>query len=445
MKRNLISRLNFLKLSMASLASLPFISVAARTDQKRPPVNPGSAPRTRVKVTERYPQYKGHMEHTPYHHWRMDEESGVRIKQLTSSPKMHHHIYPEAPIFTPDSRFFVYTRRDAPDEPISYWLCEMDRWYLRRLTSETPVRGPVIAPDGDYFYYLWEKEPHKSILIRKNLWSGEREELIEADGVYDSYWLSIITPDGRYYCTSFVDNDGMAHIARFDLTDRSWKIIFSRPDIHNSHLQIEPGEGTDLLIQQNRGGRLDKQLSKARTGPDGTTLFLIDINGESYRPLPVGKPHTPDLQGHQCWVGKTGKILTTINGDRIVDEWRNYRLNYEIEIDGKKGNLICISEKRDKVSVVAGGQYFDHIVCTPDGKYFISDDLDGNIWMGLVRTGRYRRLCRSGSTIGGYQFTSEHPFFSPDGRYAFFNSTADGGYHIYVAAIPEEFLKSLET
>jgi len=428
MKSNWISRLDFFKLGFVSLVALPLSSIGARANNKKQPIKYNSAPGSQTQVKDKYPPGSAHRE---YMGWHSVEESGAEMGQLTSSPLIHQHIYPEAPIFTPDSRFFVYARRVSPDQPVSFWLCEVGTWRLFKITVEDPVTGPVISPDGDYFYYVWEQTPDKSILIRKHLWSGKREEWVVADGIGSIYWLGTISPEGRYYYSAFRDDNKMAHIIRFDLAGRTWKIIHSRTDIFNAHPQCEPGIGRDILIQHNRGGRLNKYGEPdPLVGPEGATLYLIDINGENYRPLSIGKPFTPRVQGHQCWLGETGKVLATLTED--------------IEINGKKGNLVTIAEGEEKPIVVAAGQYFWHVASSPDGNFFISDDREGNIYIGSVKTGKYRKLCCSDTILGARQYTHSHPFLSPDCQFAFFNSTSSGIPHIYCASVPEKFLKSLE-
>jgi hypothetical protein len=37
-------------------------------------------------------------------------DSGAKVTQLTSSALIHTNIYPEAPVFTPDARYFIYNR-----------------------------------------------------------------------------------------------------------------------------------------------------------------------------------------------------------------------------------------------------------------------------------------------------------------------------------------------
>jgi len=160
-------------------------------------------------------------------------------------------------------------------------------------------------------------------------------------------------------------------------------------------------------------------------------LYLIDPEGNNVCPLSIGKPHTPRVQGHQCWLGRTGRVPATLGGD--------------VEIDGKTGNLVTVAEGDNDPTVIAGGLYFWHVASSADGKYFICDNTPGNIYMGSVNTGKYRRLCRSDTILDACQYTHSHLFLSPDCRFAFFNSTRSGIAQIYAASIPEGFLESLES
>ncbi len=426
MRKTSLNRLDFLKLGSAAISALPLISageLAGKDDKsaaqaaKRSPDNP---------ARKKYPAGRAHQEHLG---WHTVEESGSEMGQLTGSPLIHENIYPEAPVFTPDSRFFVYARRSSADRPREYWLCETGSWRLFPLTDETPVSGPVVSPDGEYLYYVWSRESGESVLVRKNLWSGEREELIVADGLKRIYALGTMSPDGRYYATAARLPDRSTGIIRFDTVERSWKTIHSRIDIFNAHPQWDPGQRRDIMIQHNRGGSLNEFGEFApMVGPEGATLYLIDYKGDNVRPLHVGKPYTPSVQGHECWLGRTGKMLVTLTDD--------------VEFGGKKGNLVALEDGKDPV-IVAGGLYFWHVSSSPDGKYFVCDDTSGNIYIGLSATGQYRRLCQSETILGAQQYTHTHPFISPDCRYVFFNSTRTGIPQIYAASVPEEFLDSL--
>ena len=359
------------------------------------------------------------------------EETGAETVQLTSAPMIHSHIYPEAPIFTPDSRFFVYARFAGLDQPSEYWLCEVRSWRLYRLTHESPVSGPVVAPDGDHLYYVWERRQGVVVLVRLDLWSLLREEVAVAENVTSPYPLGTMSPDGRYYATRVFLLDGTAGILRFGVRQGRTQVIHSHPEIFNAHMQWEPGRGRDILIQHNRGGvRDDRGRLISLTGSEGATLYLIDAEGGNVRPLPIGQPHTPRIQGHQCWLGRTGKVIGTLGGD--------------FEREGKTGNLVTIAEGDQAPTILAGGPFFCHVSTSPDGRFFICDENpSGDVYVGSAETGRFRLLCRSGSVFGSPQYTHPHPFMSPDCRYAFFNSIRTGTPHIYACTIPDGFLEAL--
>ncbi len=203
-------------------------------------------------------------------------------------------------------------------------------------------------------------------------------------------------------------------------------------DIFNAHLQFEPGAGRDLLIQHNRGGALDEQGTIVRlVGDEGATFYLIDRAGGNLRRLNIGKPHSRPVQGHQVWLGPTGRILSTLvrrPGD-----------------DPDEGDLVAIGPGDDRPREVARGRAFDHVAVSPDGRYFVCDvNPTAEIVVGAVATGRVRVLCASHSSLGRPQYTHPHPFFSPDLRQVLFNSDRTGLGQIYMATVPEGFLASLD-
>ena len=359
------------------------------------------------------------------------EDSGAQVFQLTSAPLIHSHIYPESPVFTRDSRFFIYACFSSGGNTREYWLCEVGSWRLYQMTDEAPVSGPVISPDGEHVYYVWERSAEELVLVRRNLWSLRREEIAVARDVSRPYVLGTMSPDGRCYATRVMRADGTAGILRYDVVGGEARVIHQHPEIFNAHPQWEPGRGGDILIQHNRGGSLDGRGQVIRlVGPQGGALYLIDPEGENVRPLAIGTPHTPRIQGHQCWLGSAGRVLATLGED--------------FEREGKKGNLVTVAEGDDAPTVMSGGRYFCHVSAAPDGRYWICDENpSGDVYVGSSETGRHALLARSGSVFGSPQYTHPHPFMSPDGRYAFFNSIRSGVPHIYACTIPEGLLESL--
>lgn len=200
-----MKRLNFLRLGAASLVAWPLGSLSARathsdsaatTDRattstspklsdratRRPPsVANFPLPDTPAGEKLKYPPGPSHREHME---WFEVEESGALMGQITSSPLIHKHIYPEYNVFTSDGRFFIYHRRAAAEEKGNLWFCEVGTWRLYKIPQ--PDHSSYInisLNDPDYIYYLHKPVPKKNRLIRQNIWTGEREEIMAIDGL----------------------------------------------------------------------------------------------------------------------------------------------------------------------------------------------------------------------------------------------------------------------
>lgn len=401
------------------------------------PWRPGYRPRTQ--------SIAAHQESIPR---ETHPESGARVMQLTSAAFIHTHIYPESPIFTPDSRCFVYQRFLSIDQPREYWLCDLPTQQLRPLTDphrEPEVHGPIVTPDGKWFVYVSvpEAADARGLLEVRRLSLDEPERGSEVIGSIAGYTrpypLGTVTPDGRYYATcalipSMSEQPPLAGILVADLEARQITCIHQGADIFNAHPQFEPGRGHDLLIQHNRGGVLDRWGTIVRLvgEEEGATFYLIDREGANLRRLNIGKPYSRPVQGHQVWLGSTGRVLSTLSrrpGD-----------------DPHEGDLVSIGPGDARPTEVARGWAFDHIAVTTDGRYFVSDAKPrGEVVVGSIATGKVRVLCESGtSLLGRPQYVHTHPFFSPDRRHVLFNSDRSGLGQIYVSTVPEGFLESLD-
>jgi oligogalacturonide lyase len=354
-------------------------------------------------------------------------ESGAKITQLTSTALIHTNIYPESPVFTPDSRYFIYNRFASLDAPNSFWLCDTKTYQLRRLTDDAELSAPVISPDGEFMVYLRLADTGEWAIERLYLATLERETIVMVNDLRRPYPLGTISPDGRWFVTGGWLPDGEFGLLRVDLQNQSTSIIHQDPEILNPHMQFEPGRGRDLLVQHNRGGKLDDAGNIVRlVGEEGATFYLVDYEGQNVRRLAIGKPYSAPVQGHQCWIGKTGRILSTLVGDV------------------EAGNLVSIGEGEPAPTIVARGANFCHPNASHDGRWFVSDvSPTGEIMVGSIQTGRYRVLCQSGSSFGRPQYTHPHPFFSPDNRFVIFNSDRTGLPQIYLVEIPDGFLDSL--
>ncbi|RLE73904.1 MAG: hypothetical protein DRJ56_08440 [Thermoprotei archaeon] len=161
---------------------------------------------------------------------------------------------------------------------------------------------------------------------------------------------------------------------------------------------------------------------------------MIDRDGGSMRQLPVGRPYTAPITGHECWVGRTGEVVLTISLP-----WRK-----AVE----RGNVLAVRPGEASARVVSKGPPVCHISASRDGRFFIGDELGSlgkPIVVGSMRTGRRAVLCRTMTSAGSAQYMHPHPYMTADNHWVIFNSDRTGVPQLYAASVPDDFLDSLES
>ena len=362
-----------------------------------------------------------------------DPYSGATIWQMTSGVAIHHQIYGEVPYTDPSSRWLVYVKQRDTYGPVEVWRADLvRRWVTPVCDGVVGTRGMAVSPDQRWFYCVRGDEDDTFELVRTEIATLEQTSWTFTGPPFVRC-LGSASPDGDTYVTGTELEPGRYGIVRFDLSDGSREVIHEGPEIFNAHPQIEPGEGRLVLVQNNRGGEFDAQGRVLRSvGEIGANLYLIDIDGGNYQELPVGRPYTYPVQGHQCWIGTTGQILLT-DGPPVEEAV-------------EKGNLFAVAPGDEAARVVATGHCYCHPNASRDGRFFASDTRPGHlIVVGSLRTGRFRTLCHTRTSFGAPQFTHPHPYLTPDNAWVIYNSDRTGIPHVHAARVPEGLLEELDS
>ena len=363
----------------------------------------------------------------------IDRLSGATIWQLTTAPVITHDIYGEQIYASTDGKRIAFLREillsgdgsPDPSEGRELWVYEL---LTKRAAYVSDAVGPfATTPLTDALYYVRlcsddDASKPKYCLTRLNLKTMERDDVF----TFSDCPLPIsatVSSDERFFVGAFRIKGNLYGLYRIDLVRGAWEVFHEKEDILNPHLQFEPSEGRDILVQWNRGGVVDEAGNIVRlVGEEGATLYVIDIDGKNFRPLPVGKPFTAPITGHECWVGATKQVLLTA-GD---------------------GTIYLVKVGDEKAKVVAKNKGFNHISASADGQFFVVDDFrNGVLYVGSLVTGRCLPLCDSHASCGRPQYTHTHPYITPDNRYVIFNSDQTGICQIYAAEIPDGFLDDL--
>ena len=269
-----------------------------------------------------------------------DSPEGLRVSQLTTEESPSSHIYMEAQIFTPDSRRFLLHHParahgiDFMDPARRYLVCDLDSsGELTPITEETGATAPSVSPDGESLYYFVDAttpcEPGRLTLKRVGMDGTGREEIAVLDGVPAGwpgpfsrpYSLSTISSDGARLAISGFLGDGSSENAPwglvvFDVASGGVELILQGPSWCNVHAQYcrstDPEAARDILIQENHGNLCDAAGRCTRlVGGEGADVHVIRDDGTGFRDMPWGRDGNEFCQGHQCWIGRGQRAITS--------------------------------------------------------------------------------------------------------------------------------------
>jgi hypothetical protein len=394
----------------------------------------------------------------------------LEVFQLTTEAGVPaSHIYMEAQIFTPDSKRFLLHRSahahgsDKNDPEHRYLLCDLENGgVLVPVTDETGATAPSVSPDGKCFYYFvneTEINAGRLTLKRRNIDGTSPETVTVLDKPISGtsfrpsriYPLSTIRSDGRKIVVSAFLGDGEAAgdfgLLVFDVRDATVEVVLHGPSWCNMHPQysrsLDPVAMRDILIQENHGAvyNLDGALSAATRG-SGIDVHVVRDDGQNFRDLPWGRDGDEFPQGHQCWRGRSEWAITS-TFTRDVDE-RQLIESRAMEYSDHQGSAIA-GAVRNHLSREFAPRKFFHFATDIAGRRFITDNKEredhvtdsGPTSLYVAELGepgadalQFTYLLHSHA--GWRKATHTHPFLSPDGKTAFFNSAESGNLQAYM-------------
>jgi hypothetical protein len=319
--------------------------------------------------------------------------------------------------------------------------------------------APSITPDGRHLYYFVnETEPGggKLTLKRVGLDGSDRQSVMVVDGPlpgtgYRSsrpYPLSTISSDGQRLALSCFLGDGQRSeppwgLMVFHLDRTTVSLILSGPSWCNVHPQYsrsrEPDQSHDILVQENHGNICDPAgVCRRLTGGDGADIHVLRDDGGNLRDLPWGRDGNEFCQGHQCWIGRSDRALTSTSrrepaaAELIEGRAVPHQGHLGLGVEGAHRNDLSRSFPKPD---------FYHFATDIAGRRLITDagprDAGGSVYVADIPeddTGalaNYTYLLSPGSSWA--KDSHIHPFLSPDGGTAFFNSDESGTLQAYMA------------
>ena len=395
-----------------------------------------------------------------------DSPEGLQVFQLTTEETPSSHIYMEAQVFAPDSRRFILHhparahRIDFMDPAHRYLVCDLDSGgELTPVIEEVGATAPSVSPDGEYLYYFVDATtpggPGRLTLKRVGMDGTGRQEIAVLDGVPAGwpgpfsrpYSLSTISSDGGRLAISGFLGDGASENAPwgllvFDVASGGVELILQGPSWCNVHAQYcrstDPEGARDILIQENHGNLCDAAGRSTRlVGGAGADVHVIRDDGTQFRDLPWGRDGNEFCQGHQCWIGRSRRAITSTS--RREPRCAGLIEGRAAPHAGHVGLRTPGGERNDLTRRLPEPDFW-HFATDIAGRRLITDsgprDGGGGLWLGsLPDDGKspvedWTWLLNPRSTWR--KESHIHPFLSPDGRAGFFNSDESGTHQCYM-------------
>jgi len=364
-------------------------------------------------------------------------DNGVVVYQATDETTDKSNIYCEFPWCPLDAHCFVYARHIPENAPnhFEYIACDFqtwEKWVVGR-------GGEATIANAGKFYYMRMNARGRREFVRMDL-NAREETIIDLPEGIPASKLDI-TIGERYvaYKQALCYDPQLFGVGLCDLHTGEFGIIYQDSYVCNTHHQFEPGEGKLLMVQHNRGCRYTPDGTRTLlVGPEGATLFVLEIPGGKVHRLEVGPPYTYSISGHETWIGTTGEMLLT--------------LNVQEDYDFGKGPIVGVRPGQP-ARTIAPGLELNHIGIEPSGRIFCGDSYEPDmIVIGSPVTGNTAVVCPSRASYlraenrpqPAYEDTHPHAYISPNRKWVVFNSDRTGAQQVYCASIPEEMIAELE-
>ena len=263
------------------------------------------------------------------------------------------------------------------------------------------------------------------------------------------YPLSTISSDGKRLAVSAFLGDGKTEHAPwgllvFDLENASVELVLHGPTWCNMHAQYcrspDAEAGRDILVQENHDSVCSPTGDIVQlVGGAGADVHVIRDDGTNLRTMPWGRDGVEFCQGHQCWRGRSARAITSTHeaGPPPVQRLMEAAPVPEAGHLGRRSP----GSVRNDLTRQFPQPGFCHFGTDIEGRRLVSDcapfELGGRLFLAELPAGREDPVGKFTYLLNprcsGRKESHIHPFLSPDGSAAFFNSDEGGVHRAYMA------------
>lgn len=353
-----------------------------------------------------------------------DPRTGVRIRQVTSFPAIHHHPFYYLPAHDDAMRHLVFVSHRTGSPQIFLELRETGE--LLQLTDRTDLNEWSIHPshDGAWVYFTAGVEAW-----RVSTTTFEEERLAR-------------------FVTGSIQETGMVGAAMGTTTlsrdDRWWAVPVRFGEVTRLHVIDTRSGDAEAILERDTIGHPqfhpDDPGLLRYAGPYHSRIWVVHRDGSGNRLAYERDAAKKEWIVHETWVPGAREILTT--------RWPHGVIGIDTETGAVR--QVCRFNAWHPM-IDRTGRFMVTDTRSPDIGLQVFDARDG--------VGDPRPLCASAATSAGDhwdtdhcpyddgpvevyapQHTHPHPNFSPDGSRVVFTSDRTGWAQVYEAKIPGGWL-----
>ncbi|NOU94799.1 hypothetical protein GC093_16455 [Paenibacillus sp. LMG 31456] len=392
---------------------------------------------------------------------RVDESTGRKVRQLTSTQGNHHHLYFTSSSFTLDNNWVLYISAEYEGSPNIYKLSLENGEAVQLTDNRDGILKSYVYYEGNPYRGLGKASPSYNPHTKQLLYiQGNEVRLLQIDSLEEKVIYELppnnmtgfthLSMDGKYACVPYISSDAFevgegnpftlirdkvqaeqleSKMLVIDTETGVGEILFSQVG-WITHVQFHPTDHRQILYNHEGGmveqriwlydnGHIHKVRDQSAASSDlwiCHEMWLRDGDGILYHGS-KGLPNDPSMQLGRQRQGHTVSFIgcKLHTGEPVELEFPANMVDYGHFTSGNNDHLLVTDGIIDSYSI--------HI-CNAD-------------WS--KRELSWERLCQHNSSFL-VQDVHPHPIFSHDERFILFtsdqhNSPTQG--HIYLIEVSE--------
>ncbi|MDF2962268.1 MAG: hypothetical protein K0S39_4003 [Paenibacillus sp.] len=390
---------------------------------------------------------------------RADEATGKQVRQLTSTPGNHHHLYFTSSSFTLDNKQVLYISADLQGNPNIFKLSLESGEAVQLTDNREGILKSYVYYEGKPYRGLGKASPSYNPHTEQLLYlQGNEVRLLHITTLEERVIFELpsgsmtgfthLSADGKYACVPYISSDAFdvgegnpfslirekvkaeqieSRMLVIDTETGKGEILFSQVG-WITHVQFHPTDYRKILYN-HEGGMVEQRI------------WLYD-HGQIHKVRDQSGASTDLWICHEMWLRDGDGIL--YHGSKGVPNDPSMGI-------GRQGHSVSFigyqpgSDERVELEFPQHMVDYGHFTSSNDHHVLVTDGIIDSRSIHLCHAGwtdrklTWERLCLHNSSFS-VQDVHPHPIFSHDDRFVLFtsdqhNSPAQG--HLYLVEVSE--------